>query len=451
VTIRRRIALVAAAAVAVTVVTVSVGAFVTAQRQLMRPIDDSLLSRAVIIENVRPGVIPPAFGDTVRPREGIFRQRRGDFDSTYYQVILPEGRTIDVGADGVVLPLPSEDEMSTETPMLRSVWVDDLHLRVVTVHQPDAGVFVQLGRPLTEADKTLRGFAIVLAVGSLLGIAVAAGLGLLVAKSALRPIDLLRSEISEIAGSRSFGERLDVASNDEIADLADAFNELLGEIEAARADQVRLVRDAGHELRTPLTALRTNIEILQRHEVSALERRAMIDAAHAEVEELSALVAEVVDLATDRYQEEQAAEVALGEIVSVVAQRLARRNGRQLTVTDDGSVVVVKRDALDRAITNIVANADGWSPSGDPIHVEVRDGSVTVMDTGPGIDAGDIDHVFERFYRSSEARSTPGSGLGLAIVRQIVEDHGGEVFARNRHDRTGAVVGFTLPPPFLRN
>jgi two-component system sensor histidine kinase MprB len=68
-----------------------------------------------------------------------------------------------------------------------------------------------------------------------------------------------------------------------------------------------------------------------------------------------------------------------------------------------------------------------------------------VTDSGPGFDRADVEHVFERFYRSSEARSMPGSGLGLSIVAQIVQDHGGTVFARNRSDGAGAVVGFMLP------
>lgn len=444
-TIRRRIAIVAAAAVAVTVVFVSAGAFVAARRQIMVPIDQSLLSRATIIENVQPGTIPPGFRDDFVNREGIFVQRRGDFDSTYYQVILPGGGTINAGADDVVLPVPSPDEVSMEDPKLRSVWVDGLHLRVVTVFQPDARVFIQMGRPLTEADETLRRLAGMLAVAGLVGIAVAGGLGLLVARSALKPIDDLRSTIADIAASKSLGERVDVLGRDEIADLGTAFNGLLDEIEAARADQVRLVRDAGHELRTPLTALRTNIEILQRHEVDEADRQTMLAAAHAEVEELSTLVTEVVDLATDRYEEEPTSRVVLGEVVAAVAERLERRNGRRVRIADDGSAVVGKTAALDRAITNIVTNADKWSPRGDPIEVTVSSGCVTVTDTGPGFEPEDIDHVFERFYRSTEARSTPGSGLGLSIVRQVVEDHDGEVFVRNRSDGRGAVVGFCVP------
>ncbi len=444
-TIRRRIALVAAAAVAVSVVLISVAIFFVAQRQIMAPIDDSLLSRASIIESVRPGTMPPAFREDFVKREGIFGQRRGDFDSTYYQVILPGGGTINAGPDNVVLPVPGPEEVSTEEPTLRSVWVDGLHLRVVTVYQSDAGVFIQLARPLTEADETLRRLAIMLVVTGLSGVALAAGIGLLVARSALKPVDVLRSSLTDIAASKSLGERVDVSSGDEIAELGRAFNQLLDEIQASREDQVRLVRDAGHELRTPLTALRTNIEILQRHEVDEEDRRAMLAAAHAEVEELSTLVTEVVDLATDRYEEEPTSRVMLGDIVASVAERIERRNGRRVEVDDDGSLVVGKSAALERAITNIVTNADKWSPAGDTIRVAIAAGCVTVTDTGPGFEPDDIDHVFERFYRSSEARSTPGSGLGLAIVAQVALDHGGEVFARNRSDTSGAIVGICLP------
>ena len=204
------------------------------------------------------------------------------------------------------------------------------------------------------------------------------------------------------------------------------------------------MRNAGHELRTPLTALRTNLEVLQRHDVPDDERASMIDAAHSEVAELSALVAEVVGLATERYEEEPQTEFRLGDVVVEIADRSARRNGRVVDIDDDGSTVYAKRAAIERAISNIVANADKWSPIDEHVVVRIADREVAVTDAGPGIDAADVEHVFERFYRSAEARSMPGSGLGLSIVAQIVEDHGGTVFARDRDDGSGAVVGFKL-------
>jgi len=450
VTIRRRIALVSTAAVAVTVVVVSIGAFIGAQRQIMGEIDQSLHARAEIIQNVPIGVIPPGFNDVTTSRGGNVRPGRGDFDSTFYQVILSDGTTINAGVEGIVLPAPTVDEVDISEPTLRTVRVEDLSLRVVTVYHSETGSIVQMARPLTEARSTLAGFAAVLAVGGALGIAIAGGLGFLVARSALKPIDELRGSISDISASRSLTDRLDVTGADEIAELAEAFNGLLAEIEASKAEQVRLVRDAGHELRTPLTALRTNLEILQRHDVPADERAAMIDAAHFEVAELSSLVTEVVDLATDRYEEEEATDVTIGGVVAEIAERAKRRNDRDVVVEDDGSVVHAKRDAIDRAISNIVTNADKWTPRGETILVEIDSGRVTVTDSGPGFGAADVDHVFERFYRSAEARSMPGSGLGLSIVAQIVEDHGGTVFAHSRSDATGAVVGFELPESVVR-
>jgi two-component system sensor histidine kinase MprB len=152
----------------------------------------------------------------------------------------------------------------------------------------------------------------------------------------------------------------------------------------------------------------------------------------------------VVDLASDRYEEESVSTVNLAEAVQDVVNRLEQRKGRRVEVTLDSSVVTGRRNAIERAVSNIVGNADKFSPPKTPIRVRVDVGTVTVTDEGPGFDPADVPYVFERFYRSDAARSQPGSGLGLSIVKQIVDDHGGEVFAHN-NDFGGADVGFSLP------
>jgi two-component system sensor histidine kinase MprB len=450
--IQRRIALVSAAAVAVTVFVVSIGAFLGARSQIMGQIDESLLARAAIVE-IGSVVVEegPLLGSAGRGRNPfrelvtVFaRPGRPEFDTAFFQIITPEG-TVNIGSDELELPPPNADDLDPDEATLRSEWVDGTHLRIATLVVPGTETIFQIGRPLTEADESLAGFALLLAAGSALGILLAGGLGLVVARHAVRPIGDLERSVSEITQTRDIGARLDVSGSDEIAELAIAFNALLAEVEAAREEQTRLVRDAGHELRTPLTALRTNIEVLQRHEVSPDERKRMLEAAHAEVEELTELVSEVVDLATDRYEEEPLAAVELRAVVEAIAERLDRRNGRSIVLDADSSTVSGKRAALDRAIGNVVANADKWSPIEGEIIVTIHNGTLTVTDSGPGIAEPDIDHVFERFYRSDDARPTPGSGLGLSIVEQIVTDHGGEVFARNRPTGTGAEVGFTIP------
>jgi len=441
VTIRRRITVAAAVAVGVAVVVITLGAFLAARHQLLTPIDDSLTRRALAV-----GRVPIAdLGPRLRPNGNlVIPGRPGEFDVVYYQIGFSNGSTVNVG-DGLVLPPPPERALRSDGVSLRSVRVDGVHLRVATTYEASQAVYVQLARSLEEADQTLRRFAVMLLIGGGLGIAVAIGLGILVSRNAVKPIEELRKDITGITETQRLGTRLDVVGDDEVAELASAFNGLLTQLETSKEQQVRLVRDAGHELRTPLTALRMNLEILQRHEVPDAERAAMLDAAHAEVEELSTLVAEVVDLATDRYEQQPITEVDLDDVVTSVVERLGRRNGRAVAVVSDGSTVRARRDAIERAVSNIVVNADEWTPADGSIDISIAEGSVTVRDSGPGIAEADLPHVFERFYRSDLARTKAGSGLGLSIVDQIVHDHGGEVFAHNRVDGQGAVVGFRLP------
>ncbi|MEZ5175472.1 MAG: HAMP domain-containing sensor histidine kinase [Acidimicrobiia bacterium] len=455
--ITRRIALVSASAVAVTVVIISVVVYLGARSRVLGPIDDSL---AVRVERYDQAPSLPTQGvvrlnpdgtlrriDTAIPRTWLelFRPRSSaEFDDAYVQLI---GRTgvVNVGEGDLVLPHPQAAAVGSGEVTFRSVWVDGVHLRIAAVHSDATNTIIQVGRPLTEADETLERFAFMLVLTGAFGVVLAAGLGLVVARTAVRPLTDLEASIAGVAGDRTLGTRLEVKGSDEVAHLAQAFNDLLDELETARHQQARLVRDAGHELRTPLTALRTNLEVLQRHRVGEADRERMLDAAHAEVEELSALVTEIVDLATDRYQTEPLSVVAIADVVDEVTGRFVRRSGRRIVVDTDDSAVRGRRAALERAVGNIVANADKWSPPDGTITIDVAAGTVTVRDEGQGFNAEDLDHVFERFYRSTAARATHGSGLGLSIVEQIVTDHGGTVFARNRSDGQGAEVGFTVP------
>ncbi len=443
--IRTRIALVSAAAVAVAVVVIAVGTFVGAKRQALAQVDESLLARAHEVEALPPAVLLTILGveRNVRRDDRFVPVRPGDFDTSYYQVILRNGQVVNAGDDDIVLPAPEPDDFDPNGPTLRSDWVDDVHLRIATVVRSEGEAVVQIARPLTEVDALLGRLAALLLFGGFVGVGLAAGLGLLIASQAVKPIYELKSRVGEIAENQTFTERVDVLGDDEVAELSLEFNLLLDELNAAKQEQVRLVRDAGHELRTPLTALRTNLEVLQRHEVDAEQRAQMLSAAHSEVEELASLVAEVVDLATDRYEEETPADVDLGDVANAVAARLEHRRGRHVAVTSDGSVVFGKRQALERALSNVVGNADKFTSSQTAIAIDVSAGTVTVSDDGPGLDERDMPYLFERFYRSDDARSEPGSGLGLSIVKQIVDDHNGTVFARNGRNG-GAEVGFSL-------
>ncbi|WP_157011744.1 HAMP domain-containing sensor histidine kinase, partial [Mycobacterium celatum] len=228
-----------------------------------------------------------------------------------------------------------------------------------------------------------------------------------------------------------------VFGSDELARLTEAFNLMLRALAESRERQARLVTDAGHELRTPLTSLRTNIELLMASMAPGAPRlpeQEMVDLRAdviAQIEELSTLVGDLVDLTRGDVGEVVHEPVDMGEVVDRCLERVRRRRN---DVDFDVHVIPwqVYGDAagLSRAVLNLLDNAAKWSPSGgrigvrmtqlDPSHAEL-----VVSDHGPGIPPHERHLVFERFFRSASARAMPGSGLGLAIVKQVVLKHGG--------------------------
>ena len=234
--------------------------------------------------------------------------------------------------------------------------------------------------------------------------------------------------------------------HDEVGRLTSAFNGMLARLARSKDEQRRLVQDAAHELRTPLTSLRTNVQVLGRVErLGPDARQRLFDDLQGETKELTALVNELVGLATGDHEDETRSAVALAGIAERVAARARRRTGREILVDADDGLVWGRPGALERAMSNPVENSAKFDPDGNgPIEIRVREGVVEVLDRGPGVDPEEIRHLFERFYRATVARGLPGSGLGLSMVHEIARDHGGEVFARNR-EGGGTVIGFALP------
>jgi two-component system sensor histidine kinase MprB len=137
--------------------------------------------------------------------------------------------------------------------------------------------------------------------------------------------------------------------------------------------------------------------------------------------------------------------VNLGDVVRQAVDRV-RRRAPHLKFDIQLQPWFLEGDpaTLERAVTNLLDNAAKWSPENGTVTVRLSDGLLQVADEGPGIAEEDLPHVFERFYRSPEARTMPGSGLGLAIVRQAAENHGGRVAAA-RAASGGALLGLWLP------
>ena len=233
--------------------------------------------------------------------------------------------------------------------------------------------------------------------------------------------------------SLDLSRRLEVEGSDELGRLADSFNRTLDALERSVQSQRRLVADAGHELRTPIASLRANIQVLGESErLPAAEQESLRRDIVGELDELTALVADVVELARGTASEgRQADEVRLDAIVRAAIERAARRGGVRFEQRLEPTVVTGQAERIDRAVGNLLENARLWSPDGGLVEVVLRDGVLSVRDHGPGFDEQDVPHVFDRFYRADGARGLPGSGLGLAIVRQAAEACGGYAEAGN--------------------
>jgi two-component system sensor histidine kinase MprB len=313
--------------------------------------------------------------------------------------------------------------------------------------EPSALVF---STSMAPTESTLNTIAAISSVVGLLGIALAAAAGFAIGRAALRPVRELSDATEYIAQSGDL-RLLPVSGTDELAQLTKNFNTMLEALARSQEHQKRLVADAGHELRTPLTSMRTNLDLLahvmaapDENSFPAEERVALMNDVRAQMEELTGLISDLVELSRDEQPSHSIERLDLRDIVQHATERVQRR-APGVTFELRLSPWYLDGDAagLERMITNLLDNAAKFSPEDGTVTVTLKDGLLQVADEGPGIAEEDLAHVFERFYRSPEARATPGSGLGLAIVRQIAENHGGRVAAA-RAPGGGALLGVWL-------
>jgi two-component system sensor histidine kinase MprB len=435
VTFKRRLTSAAAIAVAVAVALASLVVFVIVKRELRREIDVDLSRIA-------------ATGQLVVGDKLLFRIEDSPLGG-------PPGYAQLVGSDGTVLwprsaALPVSQAVRSvaegdSDPYYEDLEVDGMHIRVLT-RAVGPGFAVQVARPLEEVDTVLGHLKWILLAITGCGIALAAGLGGLVTRAALIPVKRLMMATEHVTQTNDLSHRIEVHGNDEISRLAVSFNAMLDALERAQRTQRQLVADASHELRTPLTSLRTNIEVLtQEHRLTSEQREDMRRDILEQLDELTVLIGDVVELARGHEPALMTEEIELHRVVEASIERTERAWG-DVRVDHDLTPALVRgmSQRLTRAVNNLLDNAAKWSPQGGVIEVTLADGLLTVRDHGPGISEDDLPHVFDRFYRSSAARSTPGSGLGLAIVRQVAEAHGGRVEASNAPGG-GALLRLYLP------
>jgi two-component system, OmpR family, sensor histidine kinase MprB len=445
-TFRTRLILLAALAVAITVVVASAITYVVVRGQLRGEVDDALRGRADTLTHI-PLRLSQGFDagqfflDIPGPPLGSA--------AGYPQVVTSSGRAFRPREEGIALPVTKRDRAAaagTQSAFFSDAHVAGTHVRVYTVPL-EKGYALQIARTLAEVDSSLariRRWLLIIALG---GIAIAAALGLIVARAVLAPVRRLTHTAEDVTETRDLSRRIDESgSRDELSRLASTFNTMLAALEDSARAQRQLVSDASHELRTPLTSLRTNIEVLTRdEELQPGERELLLRDVGEQLLEMSALVAELVELARGDQQPTEPEDVRLDLVAADAIERTMRnRPGLEFKPQLEETLVRGVPATIERAVSNLLDNAAKWSPPGGEIDVIVRGREIVVRDRGPGIAEEDAPFVFDRFYRAPSARSMPGSGLGLAIVRQVAEAHGGTVVVE-APEGGGTRMRLTLP------
>ena len=419
-----RVTLLTTIAVGVSVAIVALGAYATVRMQLQSSLDDSLVERAqtaaTTIDQINNQMDAPAF------LLGASDVRIGFVQYDGAARFLDTGDRIRV--DEHEIAVASGDASQS----LRTVRAGAVDYRVVAVPiQGQPGLALVIAQSLEPQEQVLTRLGLVTLLFGIAGMIAAAVAGWAVARNGLRPVRRLTTAAEDIARTERLAP-IPVEGDDEIARLASAFNQMLASLAASRDRQRRLVADAGHELRTPLTSLRTNIDLLTQAGSSLPEqaRGELLADVRAQLEELTTLVGDLVELARDEPTPAVIGTVELHEVLDHAVARVRRRAPTlTFTVTADPWYVEGDAAALERALTNLLDNAAKWSPPSGTVTVSLHGGVVTVDDQGPGIPEADLPQVFERFYRSADARAMPGSGLGLSIVAQVTERHAGSVEA----------------------
>ena len=449
--LRRRITAATALAVGAVALTLGVTGYLSTQSHLLGELQQELHSRASpFLQAHTAGTREP--GST--PGDGSSRSGRGPGVPSppplggapgYFQFVHADG-TVFAGSGGTPqLPVDAqvlEIAKRARGSSFSTARVRGIHVEILTIGDPFDHDAVEVALPLTGIDSVLS--SLVLTYGLLIGAGVllAGLLGMLIARSALAPIERFSEQTEQVTRALDRPRRLEETGATELRRLAASFNQTLDALEQSIQAQRHLIADASHELRTPMAALRSNIQVfLESHRLPGHERVGLQMAILAELDELTQLVADVVELARGSAPSEHTEPIELDQVISQAVERAQRRSPElRFGLRLEPTVIVNAPERVSRAVTNVVDNARKWSPPDGEIEILLEAGGLTVRDHGPGFPEKDLQHVFDRFYRGEAARRMPGSGLGLAIVKQAAEAHGGSVEASNAPDG-GAVIG----------
>ena len=374
----------------------------------------------------------------------------------YTQFVRQDGATALSRGEDTALPVDRqtlEVAAGKREAFFQDIHVQKTHLRVyVTPISP--GIAAQIARPLTEVDRTLRRSAILLSLLGAAGVLLAALLGWLVARAALKPLARLTLTVEEVAATRDLSRRVGESGNDELGRLGARFDDMLGALESAVAAQRQLVADASHELRTPLTTIRMASQVIfatkDTFEPTVARSAELLI---SQIERFESLLTDLLEVS--RFDAQAAVmeveEIDLVALVKETIDYVHPSQDRIITLQAPNTSIMVDVDPrrIKRIIRNLISNAlDHREDKRVDVRIAETDNevSVGVRDYGSGFNFVDRKMLFERFWRadSSRARSTGGTGLGLSISLEDAKLHQGEIDAWGERGK-GAHFVLTIP------
>jgi len=386
------------------------------------------------------------------------------YGSQYFiQIVQLDGRAVQLSENlrGQRLPVPLQfvQDIVPGEPRRLTLETSGARLRVISLPIPLGNQIIGIIEVAANMASTADALDVIrraLLVGSLLALLLAAVGGNILARAALGPIKAITETAQQITGTEDLSQRIPVTMpGDELGELTETINDMLGRLDEAFNAQQRLVADVSHELRTPLTTIQGNLDLLRR---GAADDPTMRGEALAAIEDQTSrmrrLVADLLLLAqADAGLKLHRQPVELDTLLLDIyrqAQVMARNTGVTVRLgAEDQAIVEGDADRLRQLLLNLTDNAIKYTPAGGEVTLTLHrdDGwvAVSVEDTGVGIAAEDLPHIFERFYRADRSRTRPGgSGLGLSIAHWIAQAHGGELTVASEPGR-GSTFTLHLP------
>jgi len=446
--LRARLSILVALMVLLTILVITITAYKSVSQVLYTELDKNLQTRAQAAIDRSEQPFPDDFD-----AQGHYRPRFHEISSNMRIMIIPSsytGQSTPVREFESVLQSKQISVMRGEEPF--NFDTTD-HERMFAVRTVDGRVIV-VTQDLAFTKQTLNALELVLILVGVSGALGAIILSIAIVNAGLQPIGRLRRAADHVTETGEL-RKISVYSHDELSSLTQSFNDMMSALEDAQTKQRNLVADASHELKTPLTSMRTNIELLMqasknKHAIISEADRADIERdVIAQIEEMSSLIGDLVELAREETHEVPLSSIDVGDILQGCIGRVQRRRPdvrfefRETEWTLEGDSF-----GLSRALLNLLDNAAKWSPTDGTVRIDMipdgRELELRISDSGPGIPVEERERVFDRFYRSIGSRSMPGSGLGLSIVKHMVERHGGSIRA-DESDDGGTMMVVRLP------